>query len=69
MIGRFLDLAFGSQTHTRLSYRRLLCWIVCTGFVPFGWISGENYTAICMVFIGSDAAARVVSAYRRGPAP
>ena len=63
MISRLIDSAFGSQ---RLSYRRLVCWLVCTAMVPFGFISGEDFVAVCLMYIGSDSAAKAVSAWRGG---
>ena len=63
MIARLIDLLFGDQ---RLSYRRLTCWLACTALVLGGLISGEDYVAICLMYIGSDAAARSIAAWRSG---
>lgn len=63
MIARMIDSLFGDQ---RLSYRRLTCWLTCTLLVPFGVISGEDYVAVCLVFIGSDAGQKCVAAWRSG---
>ena len=65
MFSSMVDRLMGSQ---RLSYRRILAWAVATAFVPFGWISGEDYTAIVLVYVGSDSAAKSARAWRGGAA-
>ena len=63
MLSALIDKLMGSQ---RLSYRRLTCWLVCTAMGPFGFISGEDFVAVCLMYIGSDSAAKAVGAWRGG---
>ena len=62
MISKAIDSLFGDQ---RLSYRRLICWLVCTAMVPLEMISGENYITVCLMYIGSDAGQKAVAAWRK----
>ncbi len=63
MVSRWIDAAFGSQ---RLSYRRLLAWLVTCAFTLVGLIDSDGFVTLTVVYIGSDAAARAVGAWRGG---
>lgn len=45
--------------------RKLLVWIVATAGVPLGFIDGEQWIQISMVYIGSQAASDFILSYVR----
>lgn len=45
--------------------RKLLVWIVATAGVPLGFIDGEQWIQISMVYIGSQAASDFIISYVR----
>jgi len=55
---------FGSQS--RLSYRRLLVFGIGTYFVMLGTIESSDWLYLALAYIGSDAAEKTISAFRRG---
>lgn len=44
--------------------RKLLVWGTATGAMFIGMVDATNWVDICMVYIGSEAAANMVSALR-----
>lgn len=61
MIEKGIDKLFGSQ---RLSYRRLLCWLVGCGALITHLIDGEQWVMLSLTYIGADAATKVASAWK-----
>jgi len=45
--------------------RKLLVWLVATAGVPFGFITGEDWVQISMVYIGTQAVANFAIDYAR----
>lgn len=45
--------------------RKLLVWIVATAGVPFGFITGEDWVQISMIYIGTQAVANFALEYAR----
>jgi hypothetical protein len=48
--------------------RKLLVWLVATAGVPFGFINGEDWVQISMVYIGTQAVANFAIDYARARA-
>jgi|TARA_Y100000310_G_scaffold51573_1_gene47510 hypothetical protein len=63
MIEKVIGRLFGSQ---RLSYRRLLAWLASCGFFAAGLLDGDGWVAITITYVGTDAAARALGAWRSG---
>lgn len=55
---------FGTQG--RLSYRRLLVFGIGTYFMTTGAIESADWLYLALAYIGSDAAEKTISAFRRG---
>lgn len=45
--------------------RKLLVWLVATAGVPFGFITGDAWVQISMVYIGTQAVANFAIDYAR----
>ena len=52
----------------KLISRKLLVWIFATAGVPLGFITGEEWIQISMVYIGSQAAMDFILQYTRAKA-
>ena len=61
MISAGIDKLFGSQ---RLSYRRLVAWMVGCAALPVGLIDGEQWVMLTLTYIGADSAVKVASAWK-----
>ena len=63
MIEKGIDKLFGGQ---RLSYRRLLAWLVGCAALPVGLIDGEQWVLLTLTYIGADSAVKMAAAFRGG---
>ena len=57
--GGFIDRFVG-----RLISRKLAVWAVATGGLYYGMLTSSDWVAISLVYIGSQAAVDMITAYR-----
>ena len=50
----------------KLFSRKLMVWMTATGLALTGSLSSENWVAVALVYIGSEAAVDLASVWRRG---
>ena len=51
---------------TKLSSRKLMVWLTATGLVLTGGLASEDWVAVALVYIGSEAAVDLASVWRHG---
>ena len=60
MVRHILDTAL-----TKLSSRKLLVWLTATGLTLSGNLASSDWVAVALVYIGSEAAVDLASAWRK----
>ena len=50
---------------SKLVSRKLLVWATATGALFFGVVPAEEWLQVCLLYIGSQAAVDIVTAYKR----
>jgi hypothetical protein len=50
----------------RLTSRKLLVWLTATGLSLAGTVTSEDWVAVSLVYIGSQALVDIASAWRHG---
>ena len=51
---------------SKVTIRKLLVWGVATGLVFAGSVTSEDWVAVSLVYIGSEAAVDLASVWRHG---
>lgn len=51
---------------SKLTSRKLLVWLTATGLALAGHLASEDWVAVALVYIGSEAAVDLASAWRNG---
>ena len=51
---------------SRLTSRKLLVWLTATGLSIAGTVTSEDWVAVSLVYIGSQAAVDLAKAWRHG---
>lgn len=54
------------RTISKLTSRKLLVWLTATGLTLSGSVTSEDWVAVSLVYIGSEAAVDLASAWRQG---
>lgn len=59
--------AFLDKSVERLVSRKFLAWIVATCMVFYGILDGDNWVAITLTYIGTQALVDTAVAWKHGP--
>ena len=62
MLTKTLDTLFHATS--RVSYRRLLCWVTGTGLLLVGRIDAETWLMLSVAFIAGQAAPKLAAAIK-----
>ena len=62
LVCRPIELLFDSQT--RVSWRRVATMAMATGFLPFGYIDGEQWVFVACIYIGGDTLEKAMRGLR-----
>ena len=58
--------AFLDKTLSKLTSRKLLVWLTATGLALASSVTSEDWVAVSLVYIGSEAAVDLASVWRHG---
>ena len=58
--------AFLDKTLSKLTIRKLLVWLTATGLALASSVTSEDWVAVSLVYIGSEAAVDLASVWRHG---
>jgi len=59
--------AFLDRYTEKFISRKFLAWISATGLCAFGVVTSDNWTAITLVYIGSQALVDLAVKWKHGP--
>jgi len=59
--------AFADRYMEKFVSRKLLAWLTATGLCAYGTVSSDNWTAITLAYIGTQALVDMAVRWKHGP--
>ena len=59
--------ALADKYTERFISRKFLAWITATGLCAYGTVTGDNWTAITLAYIGTQALVDMAVKWKHGP--
>ena len=59
--------AFADKHVERFISRKFLAWVVATGLCAYGTVTSDNWTAITLAYIGTQALVDMAVKWKHGP--
>jgi len=61
--------AFADRYIERFISRKFLAWLAATGLCAYGTVTSDNWTAVTLAYIGSQALVDLAVKWKHGPTP
>ena len=61
--------AFADKHTEKFISRKFLAWLTATGLCVYGTVSSDNWTAITLAYIGTQALVDMAVKWKHGPSP
>ena len=59
--------AFADKYTEKFISRKFLAWVVATGLCAWGFVTSDNWTAITLAYIGTQALVDMAVQWKHGP--